>query len=352
MMVTNADFTFYNRPDYLRQLAKDAGGAKKGDRVALTTMDFDADEPLVAALMAALTAAAGRGVQIFLAVDAMAFLMNEKTSLPGPLWFTANLERRLRQPFGSRLKSLKILAKNGGHYALTNLPKRAFSLPQAGRSHIKIAVFNDQVYVGGHNILAPEEVDIAVAWRNTGAADWLFTVVRSMVDTGSPLAVNKGKDRQFEADALSTLYMDAGVRGQSLILKKAFELIDEAQEWIVFTCQFFPGGATAQHLLAAQKRGVKVEIWYSHPRIQGKFALGHHLNILRERTRLPAEFFARQVLGKKLHAKLLATEQGCMIGSHNYVTQGVQLGTAELSFLRRDSAFSQKAVDFIKQQLV
>jgi hypothetical protein len=53
----------------------------------------------------------------------------------------------------------------------------------------------------------------------------------------------------------------------------------------------------------------------------------------------------------RLHAKLLATEQGAMIGSHNYVVQGVTLGTAEAAILRNDPQFSKQAIGVFRERL-
>ena len=45
----------------------------------------------------------------------------------------------------------------------------------------------------------------------------------------------------------------------------------------------------------------------------------------------------------KLHAKLLATDQGVMIGSHNYVKFGVSVGTAEITLKSSDPQLAVQA---------
>jgi hypothetical protein len=75
--------------------------------------------------------------------------------------------------------------------------------------------------------------------------------------------------------------------------------------------------------------------------------------LVQERTHQPSALFDQQ-LHKDLpylHAKLLATEQGAMIGSHNYVGVGVSFGTAELTLLRYDNQFAQSAVAHFHEQL-
>jgi phosphatidylserine/phosphatidylglycerophosphate/cardiolipin synthase-like enzyme len=141
---------------------------------------------------------------------------------------------------------------------------------------------------------------------------------------------------------------------QSLIYDEALRLVDEAQEWLFITCQYFPGGPTAKHLAAAQKRGVQVEIAYNHPRYQGTLAPVHHLHQLTQHTRgLPRSFFSGR-LNKhvsRLHAKVLASERGAMVGSHNYVIQGVNFGTAELALRSSDPIFALALRSFIKDQI-
>jgi hypothetical protein len=78
------DFGFCSRPDYFRQLRRDVAQTKAGDRVAVATMAFDPSKPLAAALMESLNAAARRGVDTSLSVDAFSFLFNEHTFGAGP----------------------------------------------------------------------------------------------------------------------------------------------------------------------------------------------------------------------------------------------------------------------------
>jgi phosphatidylserine/phosphatidylglycerophosphate/cardiolipin synthase-like enzyme len=149
------------------------------------------------------------------------------------------------------------------------------------------------------------------------------------------------------------ILIDAGVPKQSTIYDHALALIDDAREHIFFTCQYFPGGKTARHLLAAHKRGVDVRIVYSHPLAHGVKSPGHYLYNARERLRLPAEFFADQRTAKAplLHAKVIATEKGAIVGSHNYVSQGVWLGTAEIALLNQDPAFAKAVIRKIGSDL-
>lgn len=347
------DFTLLSNADYFRQLTRDIAATSKGDRVAVATMTLNALDPLVHELLHAMCAAASRGVRVYLAVDARTFLVSADNA-PGPLTYSTDLERTLPEPYRSHMEALHALQKAGGHSAITNLPRHAFSQAAAGRSHLKTAVVNDKIYVGGCNLQSSSMLDVMVACVHTQLAAQLYEMVSALVATGSTREVFHGKDRALTLDDRSTVYIDAGTRGQSLILDTAFQLIDAAREHIYITCQFYPGGKTMQHLRAAAARGVAVQLVFNHPAAMGFAAPLHYAHMLFEHLHTPSAFFAGQLPKKapKLHAKVLATEQSALVGSHNYVTQGVSFGTAEIALLRHDADFSRKLQAHITSEIV
>jgi len=185
------------------------------------------------------------------------------------------------------------------------------------------------------------------------AADWLYNWLVKLTSTESTTETFHGQDQLFTIRDGMQILIDAGVPKQSIIYDHAMELIDSAEKSIFFTCQYFPGGRTAQHLLAAHKRGVKVRIVYSHPHAHGQKAPMHHLYNLNERLRLPAEFFSerRPKYAPLLHAKVIATDKGAIVGSNNYVTQGVWLGTAEIALEYNDPEFSKQLISCMENQI-
>lgn len=323
------------------QLAADITRTQKGDRVVLATLTLDSSQPLIADILKSLEEAAVRGVNVTLLVDAYTFLTS-KHKVPGPLWYLPTLSQPFLPPFLRHYKALRRLEASGVKTVVTNIPKAPFLPIPAGRSHIKAAVINDKIYVGGCNLTSPNQLDLMVSWHDAKHADWLYDQLASMVQHQGSQGAFGGIDQRLQCSDGSELIIDAGKRRQSAILETAYSLIDNAKKNIVMTCQYFPGGATAQHLLAAHKRGVHVQIFYSHPSVHGIEAPAHHLHILRERARLPKELFENELPkgSRRLHAKVLVSEQSALIGSHNYVTQGVRLGTAELALFSKDSTFA------------
>lgn len=319
--------------------------------MALISMGFDPADPTIAALMQALTQAAKRGVVVTLAVDAYSLMMNSKTGLPtGPVFFHRDPLSWKSAYYRNKITLLEGLRAAGGEYVIINLPQTMFINPLAGRSHIKATVMGEEAYIGGCNLDTAKQVDLMVRIPHTKTADWIYNLIMDIMANGSTGSSLRYEDRKFVIDADTTLFVDSGKRKQSIIFKQALEFIDNAKEWLVMTCQYFPNSITAKHLAAAAKRGVDVKLFFNHPSQHGPTGtLPHHLVLLQERMKNPAKLFTleRPKGDRRIHAKLIATEQGAIIGSHNYVTAGILLGTAEAAILRRDPAFAKQALDVI-----
>lgn len=352
--MTTSDFTFLTSEEYWAELLVQFANTKAGDRIAMIVMGFDPVEPPVEKVSAALLEALERGVHVSLVVDAYTFLLNPKAELPGPLWFQSNL-RYITNAFKPQLRVINaIRSYQYGQATIINKPGRPFPNPVAGRNHIKYTIINDQVYVGGCNMYHTAWLDLMVRWQDRVTADYLYDIIQNLHQVESTKILFGSQDQEIALDADTALYIDSGKKNQSLIFKKALELIDAAETSLIITCQFFPNSVTAKHLAAAHKRGVDVEIIYSHPAKQGRVGgLGQQVSILRERSRHPAELFQKMLpkSGPGLHAKLIATEKGAIIGSHNYVQAGVLLGTAEIALLRYDAQFAKDAVVALKREL-
>lgn len=348
------DFTFYNNADYFRQLTADVKSAKQGSRVAVATMDLNSRDNYVEALLAEMHTAAKRGVEVLLVIDARTFLLDKDNRLPGPLWFKSTLEAEtLREPFKTFYGWLDKLQKAGAQTVITNKPRKSLSNPSAGRSHIKTGVVGDKVYAGGCNLDDASNIDVMTSWHDKQSADWLFDMVAQMVKHGNTRKAFHEQDATLELSPALRIVRDAGVPSQSLILDTAVKLVDEAESWVVYTGQYFPNGPIYKALLGAAYRGARVEIYYAHPSIHGLEEPIHRLYNLRGQTVLTRKAVVHQLpkSAPKLHAKVLATENGAMVGSHNYIQQGVKWGTAELALLCQDPDFSANLKSFITSEI-
>lgn len=340
--LSDASFTFLSRREYFEDLIARISKTQKGDRVLLVTHDFRPAEPRVAQIMKTLSAAAKRGVNVHFALDERTFPVMQKVPI------TSNAHTLIH----STHAALETLQAAGGAYAITNKTYHRLINRFSGRAHIKVAIINDLTYIGGCNLTDANHIDMMVRWSDRTAANWLHARMSDLIRLESSQSAFVGKDTEFMLDPQTKLLLDAGKPRQSIILDNALRMIDEAKEWVILTCQYFPNGLTAQHLAQAYKRGVNVGVYYNHPSIHKPgFNALMHLVVIHERTKHPAALFARQLHRKLpyLHAKLLATEQGAMVGSHNYVVTGVNLGTSELTLMRHDPAFANQARQFLER---
>jgi cardiolipin synthase A/B len=351
--MSHSGFTFYTSAEYYRALTEKIAEARPGTRISLATMVFGPGEPPLARLWDELCAAAQRGVRVHVMVDSITFMILEG-AVPGPLFFFSKLPKRLPGAFRKRLAALERLRAAGGTYTVTNPPNSRLANPFAGRSHIKFAVINNLVFLGGCNLGHTQNLDIMVSREDARLATWLLTFEESVAAKISVVQALDGKDTGMATGDRTRLLVDAGAPGQSHIFEHALTLIDAAKERIILTCQYFPNDVTAKHLAAAHARGVDVQIIYNHPD-KHPFPLNllHHSVVLGEKRQRPAHFFTRQLPKPTpyLHAKLLIADQTTMLGSHNYVQAGVTFGTAEIALLSTDPAFTAQALATLERQL-
>ena len=356
MPIDVADFHFYSNPEYFAQLVERIQRAKVGDRATLATMAFEPGQAAIHRVVDELRLAAGRGVIVHLLVDARQLLMGQSRwfgeATPGPLIFNSELPLRLRGQFKIIFEALEALQDAGGQYTITNSPGRRFSNPLAGRAHWKFACINDMVFVGGCNLDSDTHLDVMIGWKDPKTAEWLEMLADGVAKEGTVSSVVGGKDIARELSHDETLLLDAGLRGQSHIMTKSLAMIDEAQDFIVFSSQFFPRDVTSRHLKAAYERGVKVQIIYNHPLVfRWPFNVVHFFALLKSRRVLPKSFFLGAQKRDYLHAKILVTEKEALVGSHNFVTLGVKLGTAELDISSRSPVFSRRLLETLERQV-
>jgi cardiolipin synthase len=331
-------FQFFTKPEYYADLIGRLSRARPGERFITANMVTEPIDPDVAPIIAAMKQAARRGVRVSLITDAFNFLVSN----PGA-------------PAEALQRALDELTAAGAHCVVTNRPRIRLTNPYAGRSHIKFTIIGDRYYVGGCNLESYRNLDTMVAATDPKVADWLAQLGERLLDAGRSAGAIGSHDVTFQANPSTSFFVDNGTRGRSLILDEAFKFIDSARERVFISCQYFPNSVTARHLRAARKRGVAVTIVYNHPDnyyLQIDHLLRHGI-MLAERLQNPPAFFQHAVRREDgyLHAKLIASESGAMVGSHNYLTAGVNLGTAELSMRVMDPQFSLEAVLTVLRQL-
>jgi phosphatidylserine/phosphatidylglycerophosphate/cardiolipin synthase-like enzyme len=356
-MSINSDFQFFTTPEYFSNLAETIASVESEGRAMIMTMTFQPDRPEVGRIMKELCAAARRGADVRLFIDAKPFLLpggaHSVGVIPGPLFFNVELPLRLKKRFKNVFTALEELQDAGGTYKVINQPGKRFRNPISGRSHIKFSIINDIVYTGGCNLDSDSHIDEMIRWEGRAVADRLINLGHKIEETGVVKLAMGDQDMAFNVDDTTEMLIDSGVKGQSIILQRALDLIDRAQEFIVISSQFFPNDVTSRHLLAAHKRGVKIRVFYNHP---SQFDLPHnllHYSVVgKAKLSLPKKFFADAQRATYIHAKVVVSEIAAIIGSHNQVSIGVKLGTAELDLYSSDPAFGRRILDTLDRQIV
>lgn len=347
-----ASTTFYATREYYRQLLADVQNTKKGDRILLVTMSYELREQQIIDLMDAVTKSAKRGVYVVVQVDANSFLEDTQGHL-GPLFWHGKLSEKMPKVWQESYDSLERLRDAGATVIITNMPTRAFAGPMIGRSHIKASIINDKVYLGGCN-LSDMHLDIMVAWQAADTADWLFGLMERRIKNPQTLEAFGTKDIRHMISDTAEIILDVGVKKQSEIYREALDVIDRAQDWLVITCQFFPHSTTAQHLKKAHERGVRVIPIFNHYKAHSAMSRPVQFGVrTRERLRMPATFFETELAPgtRYLHAKLIATEREAIVGSHNYIPEGINFGTAEIALHNKTAAFSRAAAQLIVEEV-
>lgn len=350
--IISAASSFYATREYYEQLIADINAARQGDRVLLVTMSYELLEQQIADLVEALIESAKRGANVILQVDANSFLEDTHGHL-GPLFWHGKLSEKMPKVWRTSYDSLNQLREAGAEVVITNMPGRAFAAPMVGRSHIKASVINDKIYLGGCN-LSDMHLDIMVAWQDTETANWLFDLMERRIKHPKTLQAFGTKDMRHEISNTEEIILDVGVKKQSEIYREALDIIDRAQDWLIITCQFFPHSTTAQHLKQAYDRGVRVIPIFNHYKAHSVISRPVQYGVrTRERLRMPASFFDAELAPGTtyLHAKLIATEQEAIIGSHNYIPEGINFGTAEIALHNKTAAFSRAAAQLIVEEV-
>jgi phosphatidylserine/phosphatidylglycerophosphate/cardiolipin synthase-like enzyme len=348
------ELKLFSESDYFKALLSDIKATKAGDRIGLITMSFEPNEPLVNEILEELYAAADRKVNVALAVDAFTFLVNDIDKTIGPLW--------LPLPFGQqnylkRKHSLdKLASKRYGKYAIINKPARYMTNPYAGRSHLKTAVVNNTIYLGGPNLHKTDRSDMVVSLEDSKTADWLYNLTCQLISHQHTDKVLAHEDKTIKIDPKTQILIDAGKSGQSLIIEEAAHLIEEAREKIIASFQYFPDGIIANRLADANTRGVEVTALTNHPYRYGAILkLTQRWARLRAKSKMP-DFYNSSVttishLLPYLHTKAITSERTAIVGTHNLVEKGVRYGTAEIALKRsNDPYFAHRVGQLLLEQ--
>lgn len=333
--------------DYFALLPQLIHSAAPDAPISVVTMSLEPSEPAVQDVLRALQEAGRRGSEVRLVVDD--FTLSDPMSVCGlKVPFVVDIRRSSR-----RHAALKQLRDSPGiDVSIVN------RLPQVGclfkgRSHLKYVAIGDDCFIGGPSLHCADRIDLVLRISDLRLATHLHAIARKLQATGWTLEALGILDYELRVDQDTILLVDVGVPKQSGIYRQAIETIDEAQAWILLASQYFPGKALTKRLLAAHERGVEIAVHYNGARKHDRLVPLQTLRDAVQRLRYPQVIFDHELPEhlSTLHAKVLLTEKRAIIGNHNFVSTGVQYGTAEMSVQTRNPLVIEQARVSLEVQL-
>lgn len=317
--------------DYIHQATTAIDNAKS--RVYLTSLVV-AEHASTRPLIAALEAAAKRGVTVEVAADI--FTYGEVNGGFLRYRYHGNGTRTTNQ----MVKKLK-KAGVGFHWL-----GRGHITLYHGRTHGKWCVVDNTVFTFGGVNLYEEGVN-----RNV---DYMFRLEDpSLADRIAQEQIRIQKAESGSTNFHSTVYehggltvlFDGGIIGQSVIYRRSIELAEKATD-ITFVSQYCPPGKLSRIL--KQKHST---IYYNNP----SQARGLNRVVIR---------LAQMLTGLKtsykrseyLHAKFIIFtlkdgSKAAITGSHNFAHTGALLGTREIALETTDPAVIKQLEDFVANEI-
>jgi phosphatidylserine/phosphatidylglycerophosphate/cardiolipin synthase-like enzyme len=334
-------FALLSPQEYLRVLRENVPQAQQ--RFWLKTFNFEADENFKE-INQLLLDAAGRGLDTRFTVDGYFRLFTQGVYNYMPhLPTEANRLRDARRRGKARL--FDQLSQLGVRTAVTHEPLsiRDKVRPVSGRDHIKMGIIDDRVaFLGGLNLTE----------ANFSRLDFMVMVTQPELITALTSLYEQDEIAQDYAvfDGSNThLLVDAGNRGESLILDQTIAAINNAQKSVGITKQFTPDGPIVDALQYAYDRGVEVDVLLTNPERYRKNAVTRVFDgINRRELRRRHTTFPMHNYSGWLHANAaLIDDQIAVVGTHNFSGKGVERGNREANFLSTDSALVTNLSAFI-----
>lgn len=221
-----------------------------------------------------------------------------------------------------------------------------------GRSHIKIALADDELIAGGidTNSMSPSSIDASLRVRSKSVADQVFHHAQLLASLGH----NRGASRTITVDESTVFLIDGGTKGESAIYERACELAASSDTTeITHYSQYIPN---SRLLKLYAKSGKPVTICTNDPRSLVRPYRYEQIS-LEKRARNVGNVCLEFVgVGLYMHAKVVIYKQKdgskiMILGSHNLQGKDVGYGTAECAFITHDQDTIQEVEAYFKEML-
>ncbi len=220
--------------------------------------------------------------------------------------------------------------------------------PNTGRSHVKLFIVDNVAYIGGMNLADANfyQIDCMLKITDPRIVDELARVYDDL-----------GKDRpHYDEETRCTpdtsILVDGGNVGQSIILQRGVEMVRGARESVDFLSQYYPDGPMLGALHETRRRGILTRAVVAQERSD---SYGQVSTVLHELSnfvsdgnegKLPLDRISRGV-----HGKFLRADERVLIGSHNLTILGVLAGTEEIALYSSDPELVAQSREFIDRTI-
>lgn len=335
----------YSPREWWQRFLNEAKTAKKS--IYLQSLTFEAGE-MLDPVVPVLCAAAQRGVQVRLHIDWVA-----QFYVHGHIKFLPRLNFRDRayaeEIWQRNRQHVASLRQAGVEVVFTNkFMWWQVGIKIAGRNHQKIYVVDEEIaWMGGVNLLDKnlQALDLMVEFHDP-------TRVQAIVKAF--WAIDQHRLPQDLVERFSShdqLLVDRGARGQSAIYDAALNLVTSAKREIQFISQFIPEGQLRKLLLQKARDGVRVTVFTSALQDRKYHTLPYrpvYQKFLLDTRGIKSFEFLH--LPQAVHAKVLLVDgREVIVGSHNLVEMGVNLGTQEIAYHSSELTFVQWFVAWFAQ---
>lgn len=234
--------------------------------------------------------------------------------------------QRSRKRQRATLAMLQGLRDAGVRVNLLNKPNLVERfIPQIGRDHQKAEIIDGMGFLMGFNFTDANFIafDLAIA----------LTDPRIVEKLSEEMVTGNKNDCEVSCTDETSLLIDRGKMGQSIILDRAKEMVGRARNDVLMVSVFCPNGELGHRMSRANRRGVNVETiaskedWVRRAPLYQK--LIYKMGRLEERlmqNQVPTKFY-----GSDIHAKFLIVDNKVLFGSHNFAREGVWAGTREIA---------------------
>ncbi|OGK18547.1 hypothetical protein A3D80_01170 [Candidatus Roizmanbacteria bacterium RIFCSPHIGHO2_02_FULL_40_13b] len=245
----------------------------------------------------------------------------------------------------------ELFEKNSIEVIFTNQPNTIQRIvPIVGRNHIKLFLVDQVGWIGGMNLGDKnfESIDLMVKMQN-------ISVVQSLYNQFLKInSLSLSQDHMVTCDFENNLLVDKGLRGQSIIFKKALELTSHAQSNIIYISQFTPDSELLSNIIESAKQGINISIItsYKKDKVYSQFPFNciysYFIHKIKSYPNIKLVHKNQHV-----HAKLLIVdEKEVLFGSHNMTKLSVFLGTQELSLYSRDKELVTELTEYAHSLMV